>query len=97
MRHRSFGARLGVALGAVAAVALGAAVPVSGAEETAGYIVQMSQSPVVAYEGGIAGLPATKAAEGQKVNPKAAHVVKYADFLKRAQDRALAKVGGEKL
>jgi len=94
MRQRSFGARLTAALGMVAAVALGAAVPVAGAEEESAFIVQMKQSPVVAYEGGITGLPATSPAQGEKVDPKAAKVVKYVDYLKKQHDQALAKVGG---
>ncbi len=35
------------------------------------YIVQMAQDPVATYEGGVAGIPATKPAPGKKVNAKA--------------------------
>ncbi len=77
------------------AVSGGAAV---GAQEKSTYIVQMSQSPVVAYDGDIAGLKATKPAKGEKIDPLSAVVTKYVGYLKNAHDSALAKVGGaEKL
>ena len=58
------------------------------------YIVQMLESPVVAYDGSIAGLKATKPAKGQKINPLNADVVKYVDYLKGRHDNALNSVGG---
>ena len=42
------------------------------------YIVQLLDKPVVAYDGGIAGLKATKPKKGQKIDPNSADVVKYA-------------------
>ena len=69
-----------------------------GAQEKSTYIVQMLQSPVVAYDGGIAGLAATKPAKGEKIDPLSAAVTKYVGYLKGAHDTTLAKVGGaEKL
>jgi len=69
-----------------------------GAQEKSTYIVQMLQSPVVAYDGGIAGLKATKPAQGEKIDPLSAAVTKYVGYLKGAHDTTLAKVGGaEKL
>jgi subtilisin family serine protease len=68
------------------------------ADATQTYIVQMVQSPAVAYTGGVAGLKATKPAKGQKINPASQDVVKYVDYLKAAHDGALQKVnGGQKL
>src|SRR5687768_11244254 len=92
-------------LGALAALALLGtlllAVSAAGATgETAKrtYIVQMLQAPVLAYEGGVAGLPATKPAKGKKIDSRSAAVERYAGHLKRAHDDALAEVGGaEKL
>jgi len=60
------------------------------------YIVQMSDQPVVAYSGGIAGLKATKPTRGQKINPLSNDVVKYADYLTAKHDAALRGVGGAK-
>jgi subtilisin family serine protease len=94
MRFRSLGA-FG-ALAALAAVIV-AVVPAAGgttAQATGTYIVQMAQSPVVAYEGGIAGFERTKPAKGEKINPNSAAVRKYAGFLDGKHAEALQKVGG---
>ena len=58
------------------------------------YIVQMLADPVVAYDGGVAGIAATKPAKGQKINPNANNVRRYVDHLKGLHDSALGKVGG---
>ncbi|HEX7222564.1 MAG TPA: S8 family serine peptidase, partial [Candidatus Limnocylindrales bacterium] len=93
MRFRSLSA-----LGAFAVLAmLLLAVSASGAPGDATaktYIVQMLQAPVVAYEGGEAGLAATKPARGEKINPNSAAVKKYADYLVGQHDAALKTVGG---
>jgi len=60
------------------------------------YIVQMSDPPVVAYTGGIAGLKATKPNRGQKINPLSNEVVRYGDFLTAKHDATLRSVGGAK-
>ncbi len=82
-------------VGALAAVLF--ALPAGGTaadEETQGYIVQMLADPVVAYDGGVAGLAATKPAKGQKVNPNSNAVQRYSDHLKGTHANALEKVGG---
>ena len=61
------------------------------------YIVQMINDPVVAYQGDIPGLKATKPNKGEKINPNSADVVKYAAFLIAKHDEALSKAGGKKL
>lgn len=45
------------------------------------YLVRLEQAPVVAYEGGIRGLAATKPAKGEKVNPNSAKVRRYVSHL----------------
>jgi hypothetical protein len=45
------------------------------------YIVQMVDAPVVAYEGGIKGLKATKPRAGQKIDPNSPAVVNYVAHL----------------
>jgi subtilisin family serine protease len=86
------------ALGAFAVVAaMLLAVTASGAPgggSTKTYIVQMLQAPAVAYEGGVAGLAATKPGKGEKINPNSAAVKKYADYLVEQHGAALQKVGG---
>ena len=61
------------------------------------YIVQLLDAPVVAYEGGVAGLRATKPSAGNRVNPNSPDVVKYVAYLDARHAEALNKVGGSKL
>ncbi len=57
------------------------------------YVVIMGQDPIVAYEGGIKGLPATKPDEGEKINPNSAHVKKYEKFLDKEHGKAAEGAG----
>ncbi len=90
-------ARLGLcALAALATVAL-FAVPASGAPGAQGtktYIVQAIQLPAIAYEGGIAGYPATKPAPGRDIDRQADAVRAYTAYLDAQHAAMLAKVGG---
>jgi subtilisin family serine protease len=61
------------------------------------YIVRMLEPPVVAYEGGIAGLAATKPAKGNKIDPNDQDVVRYAGYLDSRHNAVLSKVGGQKV
>ena len=58
------------------------------------YIIQMIGDPVVAYEGGIKGLKATKPQRGKKIDPNSKHVAKYVGHLNARHAEALNKVGG---
>src|SRR5688572_17300497 len=97
MGFRSWGAfgalvLLGTLLLAVSSAGAGA-----GAAAT-GHTVTMLQEPAVAYEGGTAGLAATKPAKGKKLDRGSAHVERYVGHLQGTHDAALAQVGGaEKL
>ena len=57
------------------------------------YLVQMLDDPIVAYDGGRPGLPATRPRPGEHVNPNSADVRRYQDFLDRSHADALAAVG----
>jgi len=73
------------------------ALPASGAfsaESTQTYIVQMLDPPAVSYEGGVAGLPATKPGKGNKIDSSSDNVTKYRGYLKGKHDKALESVGG---
>ena len=61
------------------------------------YIVQMKNSPVVAYEGDMAGYAATKPSAGKKINENPAAVKKYAGFLMTRQNEVIQSVGAEKV
>lgn len=57
------------------------------------YVIRMADDPVLAYEGGIAGLPATKPGKSQKINPNSGPVKKYVGYLDARHDEALNAVG----
>ena len=61
------------------------------------YIVQMNDLPAGSYTGGVAGLPATKASRGNKLDPNSPAVVGYVGYLDGRHDQALARVGGRKV
>lgn len=58
------------------------------------YLVRLSEDPVVAYKGGIAGLKATQPKAGNKLSPNDPDVIRYAAYLDSRHDAVLAKVGG---
>jgi subtilase family protein/fibronectin type III domain protein/PA domain-containing protein/peptidase inhibitor I9 len=61
------------------------------------YIVQMIDAPAGSYVGGVAGLPATKAPRGAKLDPNSPDVVRYGAFLQARHDQALGRSGGRKV
>jgi subtilisin family serine protease len=85
-----------VIVGLTALAAVFAAGSASGADPNPvrGYIVQLRLDPVVAYDGGIAGIPATKPGKGKKINPAASNVEKYSDHLRARHANVLGAVGG---
>lgn len=66
-------------------------------KEASTYIVRMSDDPVVAYDGSIASLKATKPAKGSKINPFSSEVSKYVGHLNSKHNNAVAAVGGKKI
>jgi subtilisin family serine protease len=79
------------AVGMLAAMTPATAAPSEGAEKP--YVVLMAAEPVLAYDGGVRGIPATKPAEGTKINPNANNVKKYRAHLEKAQKQALESAG----
>ena len=61
------------------------------------YIVQLKDTPIIAYTGDVAGYAATKPGKGQKINRNSRNVKKYAAFLEKQQNRAIDSVGAEKV
>jgi subtilisin family serine protease len=61
------------------------------------YIVQLKDTPVIAYTGDVAGYAATKPGKGQKINRNSKNVKKYAAYLEKKQDQAIDSVGAEKV
>jgi hypothetical protein len=98
----------GTLLSGVLAVSIAGVAPIAFAQDDAGaapgrgkaknnlYIVRMADKPVVAYDGGIPGLLATKPRKGQKINPLDSKVVRYASYLDSRHDDAVARVGARK-
>ena len=91
-RTRGLFAMLVVALGGVAVAATGAA---TAADSAKSYIVVMEAAPVVAYEGGVAGIPATKPGKGKKINRNSDNVKQYQAHLESKHDASLDSVGAE--
>jgi len=81
-------------VGVCAAALLVSSAATSAAPETGTYIVQMIQDPAVSYDGGVAGIPATKPGKGKKIDPTSPNVARYVDFLRGEHGKSLAKVGG---
>ena len=81
-------------------VALAAAVLASGLAMSAPndgrrtYIVQLTDEPAVTYQGGVAGLAATRAAAGGKFEFQRSEVQAYVGHLRRQQSAVAASVGG---
>ncbi|MDX2416296.1 MAG: S8 family serine peptidase [Xanthomonadales bacterium] len=67
------------------------------AVESSVYIVQMKDSPVIAYQGNIKRFKATKPGKGKKLNRNSAHVKRYSAYLKRKQNRVARSVGVQKV
>lgn len=61
------------------------------------YIVQMSDAPVVTYDGSIKGYSATKPRKGQKIDPYSSEVVAYSGYLQSKHSEALNHAGGRKV
>ena len=57
------------------------------------YVVILADDPVVAYEGDVPGLAATKPGRGQKVNPNSPAVQRYVEHLNGQRAGASAKAG----
>ncbi|MET8311274.1 MULTISPECIES: hypothetical protein [unclassified Micromonospora] len=63
-------------------------------QPTETYVVQMALDPVVAYEGGVAGLAAPKPAPRAQGRPAVGRVVSYVDHQEARHAAALSRVGG---
>jgi hypothetical protein len=95
MRLRSLSALAAFAV--LAALTL--SVSASGAEgtETQQYIVRMLEKPVAAYEGGTAGIPATKPHRGKRIDNEDPNVRQYEGYLKGTHAELASSVGAEKV
>ena len=96
MRLRSWGALGAFAVLAALMLSVSAASGADGASKQL-YIVQMLDKPVAAYEGGTAGIPATKPAKGKKINDEDPNVIKYAGYLDGKHSDLAKKVGAKKV
>ncbi|WP_307782880.1 MULTISPECIES: S8 family serine peptidase [unclassified Streptomyces] len=77
---------------ATTATAAPAASPI--AESATGtYLVTLAEEPLVTYDGGVGGLPATKPAEGGKLDVASAAAKRYRTHLTDQQNRVAKKVG----
>jgi subtilisin family serine protease len=61
------------------------------------YLVVLQEAPAAAYEGGIAGYPATKPAPGRKLNKRAPDVERYAGYLRSRHGAVANAVGASRI
>lgn len=74
--------------------------PAAGADKTGAsdvYLVLLGEAPAGAYEGGIAGYPATKPAAGKRFNKKDAKVQRYVNFLRSRHAEVANSVGAARV
>ncbi len=93
--RRRAGAGLAAVFVAGAAVAVVATAPSALGEVTASaskelYIVATVGKPIAAYDGGVAGIPATKPGKGEKVKPNSGNAKKYKAHLEQQHVDVLA-------
>src|SRR6266545_2029722 len=60
---------------------------------TAVYLVGEAQLPLAAYQGGIAGIPGTRPAEGAKLNKRSWNYAAYRDYLRARRAAVLRSAG----
>jgi subtilisin family serine protease len=88
-----------LAIGATSAVVAAIAIPgaVSAkplrAEVSGLYLVQLAGDPLASYAGGVAGIPATKPAAGEKLNTKTWNYAAYRKHLQTQRSDALRRAG----
>src|SRR5262245_43772590 len=61
------------------------------------YVVQLEEAPVAAYDGGIAGIPATKPSAGKKLDKRDPNVARYAAYLRSRHDAVATGIGAQRL
>jgi subtilisin family serine protease len=96
MRFKSLGAFGAFALIAVLMLSVSAASGAGGTSKQL-YIVQMTEKPVAAYEGGTAGIPATKPARGENIDDDNENVKRYAAHLDSKHTNLVREVGAKKV
>ena len=86
------------AASAPVSIAVAASTKAAAAERYNGniYIVRLSESPIVAYTGGIKGYAATKPRNGQKIDPTSPQVTNYKSYLESRHDSVISAAGGAK-
>jgi subtilisin family serine protease len=88
-----------LAIGATSAVVAALAIPGAvaakplRAENSGLYLVQLAGDPLASYAGGVAGIPATKPAAGEKLNTKAWNYAAYRQHLQVLRSDALRRAG----
>lgn len=68
-------------------------VSVKKATQNSVYIVRLTENPIVAYDGGVQGLKATKPSKNKKLNPNNKNVIAYGDYLTDKHNALMGLVG----
>lgn len=80
----------------MAAAPVVAVAPPAPADAGSVYVVVMDGPSVYEYRGGVAGIPATKPKQGEKVDRTSATVLRYVAHLQATHDAAIERAGGGK-
>jgi hypothetical protein len=68
--------------------------PIPDAASTPGtYIVTLADAPIAAYNGGVAGLKATRPTDGRRVQTTSSNATRYRSYLQKRQNSVAARVG----
>jgi len=60
------------------------------------YIVRLTENPIVAYDGGVKGIKATKPGKNKKINPNNKNVIAYGNYLTDKHNALMGSVGASK-
>jgi subtilisin family serine protease len=60
------------------------------------YIVRLRENPIVAYDGSVKGLKATKPSKNKKLDPNNKNVIAYGDYLTNKHNAVMGSVGASK-
>jgi subtilisin family serine protease len=78
---------------ALATATAAQAQPAAPADSTALYLVELAGAPVASYTGTVPGIPATKPADGAKLNQRAWNYQAYRDYLRSQRTSVLRTAG----
>ncbi|MFQ3237105.1 MAG: subtilisin family serine protease, partial [Paraglaciecola sp.] len=71
-------------------------IPTKKVTQNSVYIVRLAENPIVAYDGSVQGLKATKPVKNKKINPNNKNVIAYGNYLTDKHNALMGSVGASK-